>query len=145
MITVEELMATEILTVGPDESAHAAHELMTANQIRHLPVIDDSGVLVGLITERDLLAASVSVLADLSLQERDEVEAGIPVKAVMSTELVYADLATSLTEAAGYLLKSPHGCLPVLDNGALKGIITETDFVAMTARILDAMGRGNKA
>ena len=143
MITVEELMTTEIFTVSPDDTAQRAHELMTGNRIRHLPVLDKDGTMVGLVTERDLLAASVSALADMSEQERDEMEAGIPVSAVMSIELVYADLDTSLSEAAGYLLKSTHGCLPVLDDGALRGIITETDFVALTARILDAMPRGD--
>ena len=144
MITVEELMTTEIFTLTPDDTAHRAHELMAENRIRHLPVLDKDGSMIGLVTERDLLAASVSALAELSEQERGEMEAGIPVSALMSIELVYADLDTSLSEAAAYLLKSAHGCLPVLHEGALRGIITETDIVAMTARILDAMGRRDK-
>jgi len=141
MITVEELMATEMLTVRPEGTVLRAHELMNEHKVRHLPVIDSQGVMVGLVTERDLLSASVSVLADLSALERQEVEAGIVIESVMSTELVYASPETTLSEAADYLLNSTHGCLPVLTDGRLVGIITETDFVAMTARILGSMGR----
>ncbi len=141
MINIHELMSTQLYTLHLEQTLHDAHELMDGHKIRHIPVIDDDGKFLGLLTQRDLLAMSISTFADISNQERDELETGIPLVEAMTRDVVVADESTSLLDAARYMLDSKHGCLPVVEgDGVLKGIITEADFVKLTLHLLEKMG-----
>ncbi len=140
MISIHELMSTELYTLHPRNTLHDAHALMTQHKVRHIPLIDDDNKFVGLLSQRDLLAMSVSSFADISNDERDELETGIPLSAVVTREVVTAEEETSLLEAARFMLNTKHGCLPVIDSqGRLKGILTEADFVRLAIHLLEKM------
>ncbi len=136
MITVEELMSSTLYTLPDTASLYSAHQLMKTEKIRHIPIVDENNMFVGLLTQRDLLSAAVSVFADISDAEREELESGIPVKEIMSTDIIVAEEDASLNQAAQFLLETKHGCLPIVAKGYLKGILTEADFVKLALKLL---------
>jgi CBS domain-containing protein len=144
MITVKDLMSHELYTLKPTDTVRQAQRLMLDKKIRHIPIVDEQGEFVGLLTKRDVLAASVSALADLSSTERDELEAGIPIAKIMITQVIAAEESTPLGDAARFMLDQKHGCLPVFRNGKLLGILTESDFVRLSIRLLDQLEQDKK-
>ncbi len=137
MITIKELMSCELYTLKSADTVHQARELMLDKHIRHVPIVDESGKFVGLVTRRDVLAASVSILADIDNKERDELESSIPIGKMMVTDVVIAYENTSLLEAAKFLLQRDYGCLPIFKDEQLTGILTETDFVKLAIHLLE--------
>lgn len=125
---VKELMTTALITVNEHDTLVRARELMLAHRIRHLPVVDGANRFIGLLTQRDLLAASVT-LADAD--QLDTLMAARTVGEVMNRDLLAVDQETDLVEAARSLLEHKFGCLPVLHDGYLAGIVTEADFVRL--------------
>lgn len=137
MITVSEMMTTELYTLQETDSIHEARRLMTENNIRHIPVVNDQGKLAGLVTQRDLLAAIISPLADVKDNQRVAFETSIPLKKIMTTDLTVVPERMNLREAALLMQAHKYGCLPVVSNGQLKGIVTDSDFVAVAINLLE--------
>ena len=134
MFSIESVMSKELITALPSESLADARARMQAHQIHHLPIVDDDGQLVGLITLSNLLAATDSILRD---QENRIHASEILIEDVMVTDLATIDEQAGLRQAALFLEKHRIGCLPVVTNGELKGIITDTDFVAIAINLLE--------
>ena len=139
MIIVKEIMKTDLFVMNRLDTLYQARLEMDKRQIRHILVVDDDEELVGLLTQRDLFAAAVSIFADVDDETRDELEKSIPLMNVMTSDIVGVDADTNLVEAAQYLIDYKRGCLPVLSNGRLVGIITESDFVILARDMLDKM------
>ncbi len=138
MITVEDIMTRHPKTLGPDENLADARRMMAEHDIRHIPVVDESGVLVGLVTHRDVLAASSSALDD-NEAERTEHDSHIVVEEVMVKTLDLVSPGASLRDAAQLMRNHRLGCLPVLENDQLVGIITDTDFVEVSIHLLEQL------
>lgn len=136
MFDLEAIMATELVSVHPSTSLYRARELMNEKKIRHLPVVDDDGVLVGLLTQSDVLAASDSILKDRDSQ-LDVTH--FPVEDAMVTDVDTVPPGASLRQAALYLERHKIGCLPVVDQGKLVGIVTDTDFVGVAINLLEQL------
>ncbi len=136
MDTVKDLMSNELYTLKTTNTVHQARQLMLSKKIRHVPVLDEQEEFVGLLTKRDVLAISVSALADIDKLERAELEASIPIGEVMVTDVVIAKEDTKLLEAARYMLGQKHGCLPIFRDKKLVGILTEGDFVKLTIHLM---------
>ncbi len=133
---VRDLMSTELVTLTEDETLAHAERCMERGRIRHLPVIRGRK-LVGLVTHRDLLAASFSLFADVDREEQRRVFATIPVKELMHRDVVTVRPDLPVSEAARILLRNKFGCLPVVaEDGTLLGLITEADFLRLTVRLL---------
>jgi CBS domain-containing protein len=137
MITVDEVMTRDLYTLKMTDSVADARNLMVKVNIRHIPVVDEFGKLAGLVSQRDLLAAADSVLSDLTEQQRVSVESHVNIVDVMTTDVAVIDEHTSLRSAALYLQSHKYGCLPVMSDGALSGIVTETDFVEVAVNLLE--------
>ena len=136
MMNLEMIMSTDLITITPDENLAAARKLMHDKKIHHLPVIDDEQNLIGLVTLTNVLAATDSFLRD----EDNRIRAKeIVVKDMMVTDVATVDENASLRQAALFLEKHRIGCLPVMSDGSLKGIITDTDFVAVAINLLEQM------
>lgn len=135
MFSINSIMTTDLITVGPDDNLETARTLMHDNKIHHLPVVEGDK-LVGLLTLTNVLAATDSFLRDEEsrLHARD-----IPVKNVMIADVATVDRKASLRRAAMFLERHRIGCLPVVSNGKLKGIITDTDFVGVAINLLEQM------
>ena len=134
MFSIDAIMSTNLITIPPAASLAEARTLMHDNGIHHLPVVDTKGDLVGLVTLTNLLAATDSVLRDPDRRIR---AADISVTDVMATDVATVDRSASLRKAALFLEKHQIGCLPVLKEGKLHGIITDTDFVGVAINLLE--------
>lgn len=133
MFSIEAIMSTNLITVAPDATLAEARSLMHTNRIHHIPVIEGDQ-LVGLVTLTNVLAATDSFLRD----DKNRIHADeIGITDAMVTDVATVDVNASLRHAALFLEKHKIGCLPVLDNGKLVGIITDTDFVAVAINLLE--------
>ena len=134
MITVAEIMSVGVQTLSPKNSLTDVKNLMAQNGIHHVPIVDEAGTVVGLVSHRDTLAASDSCLKDDdSTLNADD----IAIEEFMTTGVTTVDGRASLREAALFLQKHQYGCLPVVTDGELKGIITDSDFVAVAIDLLE--------
>jgi CBS domain-containing protein len=134
MMTLDTIMSTDLVTIRPDENLAAARALMHDKRIHHLPVVDEAGDLVGLVTLTNVLAATDSFLRD----DDSRIHAKeILVKDMMVTDVATVDEHASLRQAALFLERHRIGCLPVMSDGKLKGIITDTDFVGVAINLLE--------
>jgi len=134
MFSIEAIMSTDLITVPPTATLAEARTLMHNNRIHHLPVIDENANLVGLMTLTNVLAATDSVLRDA---ENRIHAAEILVKDVMVTDIATIDEHASLRQAALFIEKHQIGCLPIVTDGILRGIITDTDFVGVAINLLE--------
>ena len=129
VLTVRDLMSKNVTTVGPDDDLDWTKNLMSEQAIRHLPVVDSAGHLVGLVTDRDLKEASESSLSSVLPSEQRDVDMWSKVSWVMTKKVRSVPPNTPAREAARLLREHRYGCLPVVERGKLVGIVTEADFV----------------
>jgi CBS domain-containing membrane protein len=135
-MSVAELMTRDVVTLTEDETLAHAQRCMARGRIRHLPVVRE-GRLVGLITHRDLLAASFSIFAEINTNEQRRVFDTVRVVEAMHRDVVTVSPGLSVSKAARILLENKYGCLPVVDEeDHLVGILTEADFLRLTVRLL---------
>ena len=135
-MSVAELMTRDLVTLTEDETLAHAQRCMARGRIRHLPVVRD-GRLVGLITHRDLLAASFSIFAEINTSEQRRVFDTVRVVEAMHRDVVTVSPGLPVSKAARILLENKYGCLPVVDDEEqLVGILTEADFLRLTVRLL---------
>lgn len=123
-LTVADLMSTAVITVNASEAIKEAHGEMQVGIIRHLPVIDDRGRLVGVVSDRDVLKALAG--------KRPGTVADI-----MTREVVTIAPDAEAHEAALLMLDLKISSLPVIDDaGALVGVVTQTDYLELAHRAL---------
>jgi len=134
---VADLMSTEVIAIGAADSLATAYALMRLKRIRHLPVVGPDRRLAGLVTHRDLLAASSSSLTVPSEDERLRFLARARASDVMETHLSVAGADDPAALAGERMIRHKIGCLPVVTaDGRLAGIVTEEDFLRWaTARM----------
>ena len=133
---VADLMSTDLVTLTEDETLAHAQRCMARGRIRHLPVVRD-GRLTGLVTHRDLLAASFSIFAEIERNEQRRIFDTVGVVEAMHRDVVTVTPDLGVAQAASILLENKYGCLPVVDDqGMLLGIVTEADFLRLTVRLL---------
>lgn len=134
-LKVRDVMTPDVTTLKRNEKLTLADDLMQLGRIRHLPVIDeDQGGLVGIVSQRDLFRGALAQALGYGQHGRRKVLDTLLVKDVMATEVITTSPDTLLADAARILAERKIGCLPVVENGRLVGILTEGDFVALAAR-----------
>jgi CBS domain-containing membrane protein len=130
--TVVTLMRANFVSASPQDSLLEADRIMRLARIRHLPVVE-KGILVGLLSHRDVLSASISRLEQCDPAERLEHLRRIPIGQVMQRDLATGTETTTLAEAARRMLRLKIGCLPVvrsgLDGPRMVGLLTESDLL----------------
>lgn len=139
---VKDRMSKHPITVTADVHVDEALRMMRDNKIRRLPVIDRDGRLVGIVSEMDLLYASPSPATSLSVYEIHYLMARITVQDVMTKEVISIEEDTPLEEAARVMVDNKIGGLPVVRDGKLVGIITETDLFKIFLELLGAREKG---
>lgn len=138
---VADLMTRSVTTLRATDSALLAKETMMRQRIRHIPVISEEGAFEGLVTQRDLLAATISRFADVDAAIQEEIDSGIPLANIMITDVIMVSPGCSVRKAADILLANKFGCLPVVEGDKLVGIITEADFLKLVIELLDALDK----
>ncbi|WP_026958112.1 CBS domain-containing protein [Aliagarivorans taiwanensis] len=139
MITVADIMTSNPHTARPDSSLAEARQLLRSHGFRHLPVTDEQGQLLGIVSERNLLAAQESSQTKMSHEQRTEQELSIDLRQLMVEKVYTVSPQASVEDAARYLEEHKIGCLPVLEDRQLVGIITDTDFVGVAITLLELM------
>ncbi len=135
-MTVRDLMSTDLVTLTEDETLADAQRCMALGRIRHLPVLRGR-TLVGLVTHRDLLAASFSIFAEVDANEQRRIFVTVPVVEAMHRDVMTVPPTMDVSKAAHILLDNKYGCLPVIEeSGEMVGIVTEADFLRLTVRLL---------
>ena len=134
MLELDTIMTTEVITIGVDDNLDSARQIMHDKQIRHLPVVDSDKSIVGLVTITNVLAATDSFLRDEDSKLHPD---QIPVSDVMVSDVITVDEHAGIRQAAVFLEKHRIGCLPVVTNGELRGIVTDTDFVGVAINLLE--------
>ena len=130
---VGDVMSPTPKTLGRNDQLSVADDLMRAERIRHLPVVDEQGLLAGIVTQRDLFHSALVRALGFGTAVRDKMLSSILVKDVMTEEVVTTTPTTPLTAAAAVMADRKIGCLPVVDDTTLVGILTEGDLVALVA------------
>ena len=129
---VKEWMTQNVITITPDTKLAEAHQLMTKEQIRRLPVVKGNGRLVGIVTRGDVRGAEPSQATSLSIWELNYLLSKLKIKEIMTQNPVTISSNATIGKAARTMLENRVSGLPVLDrNDMLVGIITESDIFRM--------------
>jgi acetoin utilization protein AcuB len=130
---VRDLMTAKPITVDPETPMLEARQRMAEERIRHLVVVDDDARVVGIVTDRDIRLNLPSPATSLSVWELNYLLARLTVGGVMSASVIVVDPDRPLGEAARLMIDHKIGALPVVEQGRLIGIVTESDFVRACA------------
>ncbi len=141
MFTITDIMTDNPYSLKRSHTLMDAKQLMAEHNIRHIPIVDSHHKLVGLITQRDVLAAQESNLQK-SVHDDGSYSMNTALEKVMNRSVVSVSSHAGLRQSACYMQKHKYGCLPVTHNGKLIGIITDSDFVAVAINLLEIMEEG---
>ncbi|MEJ2750334.1 MAG: CBS domain-containing protein [Anaerolineae bacterium] len=133
---VKDWMSQDVITIEVDTCClPKAHRLMTDNHIRRLPVVDENGRLVGIVTRGDIRGAEPSQATSLSIWELNYLLANLKIADIMTPNPITVSEDSTIGEAADLMLEHKVSGLPVTnDAGQLVGIITESDIFRMVVR-----------
>lgn len=143
---VKSRMKSDPVTINPDASFYEAENLIRSRGIRHLPVVDKKKHVVGLVTDRDIREAGPSDASTLSIREMHYLLGKLQVRGIMTPldKLVTVKPDTIVEKAAQLMYEHKIGCLPVLDDKKLLGIITETDMLELLVDIVGLNVKGTR-
>jgi CBS domain-containing membrane protein len=114
-----------LVLIGPGATVDEARRTMAAHAIRHLPVLDDSGTLVGLLSQTDVLLAGDDgerLVSDIMIRDIDTI-----------------DERSNVRYAAQLMLRNKRSCLPVVRHGRLHGIVTDSDFLGVAIALMEQL------
>jgi len=139
---VKERMSFPAITIHPEISLHDALNLMHKEHIRRLPVVDNKGKLIGIVSERDLLHAAPSDATSLTVWEVTSLFSKLTVDRIMTRDVITISEDTPIEEAAILMADNKIGGLPVIREGKIVGIITETDLFKVFLELFGARKGG---
>lgn len=125
---VKDWMTTSVVTISKNTTLPQARQIMLQHNIRHLPVVDD-GELVGIVTWGDIRRESASNATSLTRWELNTILDALPVRRFMTASPLTVTPLTGVAKAAQIMVEEKIGGLPVMDQGRLVGIITESDIM----------------
>jgi CBS-domain-containing membrane protein len=125
---VATLMTEKVATLGQGDTLDVADGIMSMGRIRHLPVLD-GGKVVGVVSQRDLFRSALGAALAFGIQRPQELMKSVEIRDVMSAPAVTVAPGSSVQDAARTMAEKKIGCLPVVENGRLVGILTENDVL----------------
>jgi CBS domain-containing protein len=129
-------MTREPYTLGPDNSLADARRLMSEHHIRHIPIVSGECTVLGVVSQRDVSAAEDSSVLNPSPGSGENY---VALSTIMSSPVQWVDEHASLRGCALQLQKHKMGCLPVVKDGRLVGIITDSDFLAVAINLMEQL------
>ena len=141
---VKNRMSRNPITVKTDTSLPDALKIMRDNKVRRLPVLDKSGKLVGIVSDKDLLYASPSPATSLSVWEITALIAKVKVSELMTKKVTTVAEDCPIEEAARIMADNKIGGLPVMRGDVMVGIITETDLFKIFVELMGAREQGTR-
>ena len=136
MLKIKDIMTSEVFVLHATQTLELVRSLMRIKHVRHVPIVDADNTFVGLMTHRDLLAQTISHLAEVDDEEQEYLDRHLHIVNIMKTDVLTADPEMDICSAISLLLDHKYGCLPVVSNGKLVGIVTEADFLNLTLGLL---------
>lgn len=136
MLKVKDIMTTEVFVLHSTQTLELVRSLMRIKHVRHVPIVDQDNVFVGLVTHRDLLAQTISHLAEIDEEEQEYLDRHIHIMNIMKTDVLTVDPELDICSAISLLLDHRYGCLPVVSDSKLVGIATEADFLKLTLELM---------
>ncbi len=133
---VKDRMTSNPVIATPETTHKQAAELMREQKIHHLPIVDKQGKLVGIVVEEDLLAAQPSPATTLSIYEIHGLLSKLELKQIMHHPVWTTTQDCPLEEAARLMLQEGIGCLPVMRDDKVVGIISDTDIFEVLVNLL---------
>ena len=133
-LRVRDIMGKNVVRISVSERLSTVEDIMTLGHVRHMPVVR-GGKLVGVVSERDLLRASLSVLSEHRGAERRAFLHVVEIARVMSAPPIVIGPDATVDEAALVMAEKKIGCLPVVENDHLLGMVTETDVLRCLAGV----------
>lgn len=137
---VKNRMSSNPVTVRTETSLKEALDLVRSSPFRHLPVLDENDKLVGIVTEKSLVYASPTSSTTLSVFEVDYILSRTKVGQVIQGEVITVEPDLPIEEAARVMIDHRFGCLPVVENDKLVGIISDTDIFRV---FVEGLGGGH--
>ncbi|MFN2172650.1 MAG: CBS domain-containing protein [Candidatus Promineifilaceae bacterium] len=129
---VRDWMSTDLITVSLDTTLPEVHQIMVSEEIRRLPVVDENGRLIGIVTLGDVRGAQPSPATSLSIWEMNYLLSSLDVQKIMTPDPITVTPDQTVGEAARIMLENRISGLPVIETGGrLVGIITESDIFSM--------------
>ena len=126
--TVREIMMGSPVTLKPADTLDLANDIIAIGRIRHIPVVDE-GKLVGLLSERDLLGAAATRIFGMTTKSRSALLKSTPIKDVMKKNVVTVEPDTPIKDAARVMADKKIGCVPVVSDGGVVGLVTTTNIL----------------
>ena len=136
--TAADIMTKDLITLRKTDSIATAREKMATHQIRHVPVVDDDDYFVGVVTQKAMLGEALRVADRFGLQDLEHQARKHTIEALLGTDVETIQPQLPLLEAGRFFLNCKHGCLPVLEDGKLVGVLTSSDFVRLSVSLLEA-------
>lgn len=128
---VSQVMTRDVTTLERNEKLVIADDVMRLGRIRHLPIVDSDGRLVGIVSQRDLFHSGLLRALGYGTHAQRQALDMVVLKEAMKSEVVTIAPDTLLSAAAAIMLERKIGCLVVVENGKIAGILTEADFVKL--------------
>lgn len=137
---VKDLMTKDIHALKANASLGQARQLMEQHRIRQIPVVDADNTVVGIVTKKDVYAASISSLTQNIGKRQEILEQGVTVAEIMTADPVTIGADELVSAAASQLLELRVGALPVTEGNKLVGLISGTDVLAIAVQLLEEKG-----
>jgi len=125
---VREIMMGSPVTLNPEDTLDLASDVISLGRIRHIPVVEE-GRLVGLLSERDLMGAAASQIFGLKQRSKSALLKSVLIKDVMKKRVVTVGPQTPIRDVAHLMAEKKIGCVPVISEGTLVGLVTTTDIL----------------
>jgi len=135
-MNVNDLMERHVVTVNATDHLDLVDDIMRLGRFRHMPVVSGSTV-VGILSQRDLFRAAISCVLQFRSSAQREWLAKIRVREVMTAQVFTIAPTASMRSAVERMLEKQIGCLPVVENGALVGLLSESACMRCLAHLLE--------
>jgi CBS domain-containing protein len=133
-LKVSDVMSGDVTTLLQNDQLTIADDVMRLGRIRHLPVLDDDGAVVGIVSQRDLFRSALARSLGYGEVAQTRVMGLMKVKEVMTNDVATIAPDAPLAEAARSMIERKIGCLVVTEGDRLVGILTEGDFLKLVVR-----------
>ncbi len=140
MMILEEIMVRNVITLTEQDTIQQAFEVMQINKIRHLPIIDNEHRLIGLVSNQDIRNAMPSIFRSTFHVE----DLQKPLSTIMKTKIITAHPLDFIEEISVIFYDNKIGCMPIVQNDKLVGIITETDILRTFVKLTGAHQPGSQ-
>ncbi len=138
MQLVDDLMTADPVCLDSTNNLFQGRCIMRDHNIRHVPVVDaDSGNFYGVLTQKIVLAHAINIIDTQGIEALDTVEKMTSVNSVVDQETVTVSRSTPLLEAAKFFTENRHGCIVVVEQNKVVGILTSGDIVRFAISVLE--------